>query len=177
MLRIIAVDDTKEDLLLANHLLSQCKLRNPVSRFRSGDELIAHIQAVQQVGPCERPEPSLILLDLVMANSSGLEVLRFLQNSPYREHCAVVMMSGLKDIKAINEGYQLGAKTFLLKPITSHDIVEVLNGLSDYIFIREAEGGYLLDWKGHVRSAEAQLQKSSRWTVVPEIPSETVLSA
>jgi len=153
-LRIVVVDDLNEDLALTRHVLTQCKLLNPISFFRSGDECIAHIEAVQQVGPCERPEPAIIFLDMIMAPTSGLDILRYLEKSAYSKHCIVVMLSGLKDIRAINEGYLLGAKTFLLKPITAHDVVNVLNALGQCIFIEEAEGGYQLDWKGHITHAE-----------------------
>src|ERR1041385_4597193 len=125
MLRIIVVDDRKEDLLLAHRVLSQCKVLNQVTLFNGGDECVAHIREIQEVGPCERPEPSLIFLDMMMTQSTGLDVLRFLQSSPYSKHCAVVMMSGLRDIKAVNEGYQLGAKTFVLKPLSTRDVLEV----------------------------------------------------
>ena len=168
MLRLLIVDDSREDLILSQHVLAQCKLLNPISLFSKADEFISHIEAAQQVGPCERPEPALIFLDLIMAPTTGLDVLRRLQESLYARHCAVVMMSGLKDINLLREGYQLGAKTFLLKPMTARDVLEVLNGLSDRISIEDAGTGYRLEWKGHVRNAEERLQRASGRLLIRE---------
>lgn len=124
MLKLIIADDTKEDLVLTNRILQQCKLLNPVSLVSSAAE------CVEELKPQE----------------SGLHVLRYLQNSDYQKHCLVVMLSGLRDVKAINEGYQLGAKTFLLKPFTARDVVELVNSLAE-ISIEETPDGYILHWK------------------------------
>ncbi|HEV8542551.1 MAG TPA: response regulator [Verrucomicrobiae bacterium] len=168
MLQLLIVDDSREDLILAQHVLAQCKLLNPISLFHNANEFISHVEATRQVGPCERPEPALIFLDLIMAPMTGLDVLSYLQRSLYARHCAVVMMSGLKDVKSVREGYQLGAKTFLLKPMTARDVLEVLNGLNDCISIEDVGTGYRLDWKGHVRNAEERLQKASGTRLIRE---------
>jgi CheY-like chemotaxis protein len=156
MLRVIVVDDAKEDSLLTERLLQQCKILNPISLFSTGDSFLEHLEAIQPLGPDGKPENSLVLLDLVMAPTSGLEVLRFIQNSRHASNSVVVMVSGLTDVKAINEGYQLGAKTFLLKPLTAQDIVQVLNSLSKQILIGEAENGYMLYWNDHTSTEQRE---------------------
>jgi CheY-like chemotaxis protein len=163
MLQILIVDDTKEDLLLAERVIKQCNLLNPVTCFRSGDGLISFIQKVERAESSRAPEPSLILLDLIMAPGSGLDVLRYLRSSFYAKHCLVVMVSGLTDIKAINEGYQLGAKTFLLKPLNALNLVELLNGMPDRLLIEAAENGYTIHSIPAAHSADTeQLKKTSR---------------
>lgn len=150
-LRIIIVDDAKDDLILVQRLLLQCKILNQISLFSSGKECVDYVKSSCKDGVVSMPEPSIIFLDLVMAQTSGLEVLRFLQTSDYARKCIVVMLSGLKDIKAINTGYQLGARTFLLKPITQDDIVHLVSMLSSQVRIEESEGGgYMLYWNERI---------------------------
>lgn len=143
MLRLIIADDSKEDLVLINRILQQCKLLNPVSLVSGAAECVEELKRLDTVA---EGEPSLVLLDLIMPQESGLDVLRYLQNSDYRKHCLVVMLSGLRDVKAINEGYQLGAKTFLLKPLTARDVLELVNSLPE-ISVEETSEGYVLHWK------------------------------
>lgn len=162
MLRVIIVDDSEEDLLLCDRLLRQCKLLNPFSLFQSGRHCIEHIERLQLGGAPQPPEPAIIFLDLVMGQTSGLDFLRYLQAQPYAKHSVVVMLSGLKDIKAINEGYQLGAKTFLLKPITRGDIVQLINNLTDKVTIEALETGYLLHWKERVTPDTSLFHKHPR---------------
>ena len=144
MLRIIVVDDTKEDLLLIQRILQQCKLLNPVSLVTGAAKCIEELERMQQ-GPAPA-EPSLVLLDLVMPHETGLNVLRYLEKAENHRQCLVVMLSGLRDVKVIHEGYQLGAKTFLLKPLTPMDVVELVNSLSE-ISVEETNEGYTLHWK------------------------------
>ena len=135
------MDDSKADAGLAEHILRQCKILNPVSFFGSGKALIKQIDAMSERSLNGELEPSLIFLDLTMPEMTGLDVLTSLGSHPYAKHCISIMLSGLKDIKAINKGYQLGAKTFLLKPLTKCDIVELLNSLNDHITIEDLPAG------------------------------------
>ena len=155
MLKVIIADDTKEDLVLTNRILQQCKLLNPVSLVSSAAECVEELKRLQTVA--EGESSSLVLLDLIMPQESGLHVLRYLQNSDYQKHCLVVMLSGLCDVKAINEGYQLGAKTFLLKPLTARDMVELVNSLAE-ISIEETPEGYVLHWKERL-TADSDLRR------------------
>ena len=86
----------------------------------------------------------LLLVDVVMAPESGMDLIRTVGESDLSNRVLVVMISGLSDLKAINEGYQLGAKTFLLKPVNRDDVVQVLNSLGDRILIEQTTEGYRL---------------------------------
>jgi CheY-like chemotaxis protein len=141
MVKIIVADDTQEDLVLIHRILQQAKLLNPVVLVNGAAECIEKLKMMQH-GPAAA-EPSIVLLDLIMPQESGLDVLRYLQKSEYRIDCLVVMLSGLRDVKAIHEGYQLGAKTFLLKPLTVMDVVELVNSLPE-IGVEERDAGYVL---------------------------------
>ena len=153
-MRIVIVDDTTEDLLLARRILLQAKVLNDILVCGSGQGCIQHIEKVLRDSQEDKPEPCLMFLDLIMTPVSGLDVLRFLQNSRYRKYCAVVMISGLHDIKAIHEGYLIGAKTFLLKPLGVRDLIEVLNSLQSSISIERTGGGYLLHWKEGITASD-----------------------
>ncbi|MDB6037551.1 MAG: hypothetical protein JWM99_1392 [Verrucomicrobiales bacterium] len=98
---------------------------------------------------------------------SGLDVLTALKSHPYSKHCILVMLSGLKDVKAINAGYQLGAKTFLLKPLTKKDIVELLNSLSSQITIEELPNGYMLHWVQPIGNSPINPLKAKRISGIP----------
>lgn len=160
MLRLIVADDSKEDLVLIDRILQKCKLLNQVSLACGAAECIQELKRLHEQDD-GGPQPSLVFLDLIMAGQSGLDVLRYLQNIDYRRNCLVVMLSGLRDVKAINEGYQLGAKTFLLKPLTARDVVELVNSLPE-ITIEETGAGYLLHWKQRLTHDSELLSKGTR---------------
>ena len=140
MMPILVVDDSREDLLLMQRVLQQCKIQNPVTLFTSGKDCLAEVQNGSDESPC------LILLDLVMSPLDGISFLQQLNKAGLSEKTMVVMISGLTDIKSIQRGYQLGAKTFLVKPITAEDILQLINSLRD-LQVQNTEEGYILSPK------------------------------
>jgi len=140
MIELVLVDDAQEDLGLLERVLRQCKILNPIHRLSSGMETISFLREEKQQGV-----HYLVLLDLIMAPVSGISVLRTLKAEGTVEDCIFVMLSGITDIKAINDGYQLGAFTFMVKPIKPEDVMEMLNGLRNRIAVRQAPEGYLLE--------------------------------
>jgi DNA-binding response OmpR family regulator len=58
----------------------------------------------------------LILLDIMMPEMNGYDVLRYLKNNPELRHIPVVMLSALDDIKSVVQCIQLGADDYLFKP-------------------------------------------------------------
>ena len=65
----------------------------------------------------EYPLPSLILLDIKMPGLDGLEVLRWVRSQPGLKTIRVVMLTTSSDIRDVNTAYQLGANSFLTKPV------------------------------------------------------------
>ncbi|HEV8541426.1 MAG TPA: response regulator, partial [Verrucomicrobiae bacterium] len=105
---IVVVDDSAEDLSLVGRLLRQCNLMNPVVALASGAECIKWLKANSS------RLPVLVLMDLIMYPTSGLDVLKAMKQMGILDAVPVIMLSGIRDVKVIHEGYQLGAKTFLI---------------------------------------------------------------
>src|SRR5688500_18780390 len=121
MLPIVIVDDSREDALLAQRALHQCKVQNPVIILNSGKACVDFFQGVPPY--TGRFLPCVLLLDMMMSPQSGLDVLRQLQTVPAARGSIFIMISGLAEWRAVNEGYRLGADTFLVKPLTVSDII------------------------------------------------------
>lgn len=70
---------------------------------------------VQTIEMLNNTTPDVLLLDLIMPNVDGLEVLRQI-NSQYGSHLSVIVISALSDEAIIKEALSLGAKRYLVKP-------------------------------------------------------------
>jgi CheY-like chemotaxis protein len=140
MLPIVIVDDVEDDLLLAERILRQCKILNPIKVLKSGKDCISYFEGGS--GFEQRVLPCLLFLDLIMP-MHGVEVLKYLRKHNLADDSLVVMLSGLQDIKAIHQGYQLGARTFLVKPITVEDVVQLLSSLPGLRVDKKPEGHVL----------------------------------
>ena len=142
MLPIIIVDDAREDVALASRVLVQCQVLNPVATFFGGEECIRFIEAK---GDYEgRVAPFLMFLDLSMQPVSGVEVLCSWQKAaeklPELKQSVLVMLSGVQDLKMVNEGYRCGAATFLTKPLRAEDLMQMLKAVKRLKIEHTADG-------------------------------------
>lgn len=68
-------------------------------------------------------KPNAVLLDLMMQDVSGLEVLRFMRRDPYLSGIPVIIISAKSQLSDIQEGLKAGAKIYLTKPVSYVDLV------------------------------------------------------
>jgi DNA-binding response OmpR family regulator len=71
--------------------------------------------AVGAVETVKSVRPDLVLLDVRLADNSGIEVLRSIRQDPELQQLAVVMLSGVQDVQVQEEAFRLGALDYLLK--------------------------------------------------------------
>ena len=103
---VLAVDDIPMNLLLISKILS--RLNIAISTATNGREALEFI---------EKNKPSLVLLDLMMPEIDGYEVLRRLRENPETKDLRVVILSALNSNEDIVKGFNMGANDFITKPI------------------------------------------------------------
>ena len=103
---ILAVDDIPLNLLLVQKMLSRFNFR---LRTASGGQ-----QALDAVAA---EKPDLILLDLMMPNIDGFEVIRRLRADAATADIRIVILSALNSQDDIVKGFSIGADDFITKPI------------------------------------------------------------
>jgi CheY-like chemotaxis protein len=130
---ILMADDDADDRLLAKDALAECKLAGELHFVENGEELLDYLNRrgrFTQLATC--PRPGLILLDLNMPKKDGREALREIKNNPdLRKIPVVVLTTSTADID-INQIYDLGANSFISKPVTFDSLVKVMRVLGDY---------------------------------------------
>jgi len=103
---VLAVDDIPMNLLLISKILS--RLNITISTAANGREALESIA---------KNKPSLVLLDLMMPEIDGYEVLRRLRENPDTKDLRVVILSALNSNEDIVKGFNMGANDFITKPI------------------------------------------------------------
>jgi CheY-like chemotaxis protein len=146
MFPILIVDDAREDQILAESALRHSKILNPVRFMTTGEECVRYFQGAWRSKDGDAPEPCVLLLDLGMRPVGGIEVLRQIQGLPMTRESICIMVSGINDIKMVRQGYQLGAQTFLIKPLTREEIMEFVGSMKNRIHIDERADGRALRW-------------------------------
>jgi len=127
---ILLADDDENDVLLTQILLKQCRVLNALQVVRDGEEVIQYLRGVGPYSDHLRyPAPVFILLDLRMPRTGGIEVLRWMK-AHQGASVPVFMLTGFQDLNLMNEAYQLGAKSFLTKPLHERDFCTLVCGQS-----------------------------------------------
>ncbi len=130
---LLVVEDNKDDVLLLRRAFQQAKVLNPVHIATGGEEAIAYLGGMgKYANRVEFPLPSLVLLDIKMPRIDGFEVLRWIRTQPGLSSLRVIMLTSSNQMRDVNTAYQLGANSFLIKPVDFERFVEISQALAGY---------------------------------------------
>jgi two-component system, response regulator len=130
---ILMADDDADDRLLAKDALSECRLDSDLHFVENGEELIDFLKRrgkYDQLG--QAPRPNLILLDLNMPKKDGREALREIKSDPDLRRIPVIVLTTSKADTDVSQIYDLGANSFICKPVTFDALVNVMKALRTY---------------------------------------------
>ncbi|NWF60821.1 MAG: response regulator [Fischerella sp.] len=132
---ILMADDDEDDCMLAREALAESRLANDLHIVRDGEELMDYLyQRGRYADPKSSPRPGLILLDLNMPKKDGREALKEIKNDPELRQIPVVVLTTSKAEEDIYRTYDLGANSFIIKPMTFAALVEVMRTIGKYWF-------------------------------------------
>lgn len=132
---ILMADDDPDDCLLAEDALEEARLANDLHIVNDGVELLDYLlRRNDYVNLANRPLPGLILLDLNMPRMDGREALCKIRAEPSLRRIPVVVLTTSRAEEDILRTYDLGANSYITKPVTFDGLVEVMRTLSYYWF-------------------------------------------
>lgn len=130
---ILLVEDSDDDALLINRAFSKARVVNPLQVVTGGDQAIAYLKGEGMFQNREEfPLPELVLLDLVMPGVDGFEVLKWIRSQPNLKAMRVVVLTASSDLPSVTRAYEMGANSFLVKPLDFSDFVALANALQGY---------------------------------------------
>jgi CheY-like chemotaxis protein len=109
------------DVDLTIRAFAQRKLLNPIEVARDGEEALAYLPRWE----AGEPLPAVILLDLKLPKVSGLEVLRHIKSHPQFRAIPVVVLTSSAEDHDIQAAYELGANSYIVKPVDFDKFIEV----------------------------------------------------
>jgi CheY-like chemotaxis protein len=128
-------DDDVDDRLLAKDALTECRLANDLHFVENGEELLDYLRHRGKFAKlADSPHPGLILLDLNMPKKDGREALKEIKADPELRKIPVVVLTTSKADTDIGSIYELGANSFISKPVSFDSLVEVMKILGRYWF-------------------------------------------
>jgi CheY-like chemotaxis protein len=130
---ILLADDDEEDRMLAADAMRESRVANDLRFVEDGEELLDYLyKRGSYAGPEAAPTPGLILLDLNMPRKDGREALREIKADPDLRRIPVVVLTTSKAEEDIYRTYDLGANSFITKPVSFDGLVSVMRDLGRY---------------------------------------------
>ena len=123
---IMVVEDDPADWMMIQEAFEDAHVGNDVQRIVDGVDLLKHLRT-----PGNR-RPGIILLDLNMPRLNGFETLREIRNDPDLRHLVVVLMTTSSTETDIYQGYNNGANSYIVKPLTFESMIDALKVLGRY---------------------------------------------
>jgi CheY-like chemotaxis protein len=130
---ILVAEDREDDQLLIRRAFERAQLVNPLRIVNDGEEAIAYLKGEGQFSDRTKyPLPELLLLDLKMPRKNGFEVLEWVRSQPDLKVLPVVVLTSSEDVYDVSRAYQLGANSFLVKPIEFDQFVQMSKAIKGY---------------------------------------------
>jgi CheY-like chemotaxis protein len=141
---VLIADDEPDDVATMRRVFQKARIINPLQVVRDGREAIAYLAGEGIYADRKAyPFPILFFLDLRMPKKSGIEVLEWLQAGKLHQLLGIVVFTAGSNVTEIKEAYQLGAHSFLVKPLVIEDFMNLVSGLKGLRLTTGDEGSHL----------------------------------
>lgn len=132
---ILMADDDEEDRMLTLKAFELNRVGNTLRFVEDGEDLLDYLyQRGKYEGGEAAPRPGLILLDLNMPRLDGREALAVIKRDPALRRIPVVVMTTSEADQDIARSYDLGANSYVTKPVTFESLAQVIKALDQYWF-------------------------------------------
>jgi len=130
---ILLVEDSPSDIKLALHAFRIANLTNSVHVARDGVEALEFMFGGASSGDERVPaRPKVVLLDLKLPRLTGHEVLKRIKDDPRTRGIPVVVLTSSSEAKDVTQTYQVGANSYIIKPVDFEQFTESIRGIGRY---------------------------------------------
>jgi len=127
---ILIADDDGDDKMMVAKALKENRVGNPLVTVADGEELLEYLRRQGRYQDAVRP--CFVLLDLNMPRIDGREALKIIKSDSELKKIPIVILTTSKAEEDILKGYNLGANSYITKPVTFEGLVKVMNSLKNY---------------------------------------------
>ena len=130
---ILLVEDDDNDVTLIQCAFKKAGLNPVLKTVRNGAEAIEYLSGEGRYADREQfPMPFLLLLDLRMPGTDGFDVLRWVRAAPELKRLLVVVLTSSNLQSDVDRAYELGANSYLVKPVEFHEMVNLVRRFEAY---------------------------------------------
>jgi len=130
---ILLVEDNPMDVELIIDAFKEARLGNKIHVAKNGKEALGYLFGEEEYADRNRyPLPDVVLLDLKMPGIDGHEVLRRVKGADKLKRLPVIILTSSRDEGDRAMSYDNGANSYLVKPVSFEDFMNVVRQVSEY---------------------------------------------
>ena len=133
-LQILIAEDDADDRYLIGTAFTEKGYSEKIDFVENGVELLSYLDNILLTNPDEKNLPCVILLDLNMPKKDGREALKELKQHPIFKKIPVIVFTTTKNEIEIKRCYELGANSYVVKPLTFDELLMVVENIRSYWF-------------------------------------------
>lgn len=131
---ILIAEDDADDRFLLQTVFEEKGYTDKVEFVENGVELLDFLENIHQRKSGNAHYPGFILLDLNMPKKDGREALKEIKVHPVFKKIPVIVFTTTKSETEINRCYELGANTYIVKPVSFDALIKVVEDIRGYWF-------------------------------------------
>ena len=132
---ILVAEDDEDYVILIRQVFQKAHIPNPIHVVWNGEEAISYLKGEGKYSNRdEYPLPDIFLLDLKMPRINGFEVLKWVRSQPNLSSLRILVLTSSDEIRDVNQAYQMGANSFLVKPMDFEDFTHLSRLIADFWF-------------------------------------------
>lgn len=129
---VVLVEDDPREAELALRAMRKSGLAAQPLWLPGGEEALEYFQRRDRHASRTGPDPRVVLLDLKMPRVDGKDVLRALKADPRTRRIPVVVMTSSSETSDLAECYDLGANSYVVKPVTAEAVGTLARATGDW---------------------------------------------
>jgi len=130
---LLMAEDDDNDVYFFERALRQANIARALHRVKDGEEAISYLRGEGKFENREEfPLPRVLLLDLKMPRKNGFEVIQWVRQQPGLKRLPIVVLTSSREDPDVNRAYELGANTYLVKPVKFESLVEMITVLNQF---------------------------------------------
>jgi CheY-like chemotaxis protein len=138
---ILLIEDSADDALLVQRAFRKLGGETRIRVLDNGEKAVAYLGGEGDFADRVRfPLPDLMLLDLKLPRRSGFEVLEWLRGQPGLRRLPVVVLTGSREAADVERAADLGANSYLVKPVGFDALLELVDAFQSYWRLNEWPG-------------------------------------
>jgi len=132
---ILIAEDDADDRYLLQTAFSEIGFPEKIDFVENGIEVLSYLENIYTSSNMEEKAlPGFILLDLNMPKKDGREVLKELKQHPVFKKIPIIVFTTTKNEIEIKRCYELGANSYVIKPISFDALLKVVENIRSYWF-------------------------------------------